>query len=183
MLGQQHNLSDVMWIVRNLAIDGLHYRVRFTPNGDGAAQVHISERLERAKENRPAGFPLIEQLLARGRRIGELAVAVAVRLLAVAGEKVRSPRTHVAGHVFHDDGDRVGLVVELEEKLLVGHLSHSAVAEQLVVAEERDGVFNVGRGELECHAESVRRFFPLEAQSVRRVQRARTACLPRSACS
>ena len=36
----------------------------------------------------------------------ELAVAVAVRLLAVAGQEVGPAGAHVARHVLHDDGDR-----------------------------------------------------------------------------
>jgi len=48
-----------------------------------------------------------------------LAVPIAIRLLAIAGEKVRPARTHVAHHVLHDEGNRVGFGVERLSQLIV----------------------------------------------------------------
>ena len=55
------------------------------------------ERLDRLHGDRPALVPPVENLLSRQRRRHlELAVAVAVGLLAVARQEVAKPRSQVA---------------------------------------------------------------------------------------
>ncbi len=41
VLGKQYNLANVMRIVGDLAINGLHHGVGFTANGHGAGEVCI----------------------------------------------------------------------------------------------------------------------------------------------
>jgi hypothetical protein len=47
MLGQKYNLPAMIRIVRNLAVDGLHDRVRLAPDQDRALDVRIRQRFER----------------------------------------------------------------------------------------------------------------------------------------
>ena len=112
MLRQQNDLADVMRIVGELAIDGLHHGVLFAANGDGAGQVGVGERLQRGEEAGPARFPHRQEFGARCGRLFEFAVAIAVGLLAVGGEEVGPARAHVAGHVLHDGRNGIAFVIE-----------------------------------------------------------------------
>jgi len=81
----------------------------------------VAQWLERIEEKLPAALPEFHQFSSSLRRLFEFSVAVAVRLFAVGRQKIFPARTHVAGHVFHDDGDAVGFFVERGEKSFVGH--------------------------------------------------------------
>ena len=116
MFCEQDDLADVVWVVRELAVDGLHHGVGFAANGDGAGEVGVGEGLERGEEASPAGLPRGEERGAGGGRLFEFAVAIAVGFFAVSGEEVGPAGEHVAGHVFDDDGDRIGLVVEASRR-------------------------------------------------------------------
>ena len=100
----------------------------------------------------PAVLPYFHEGGAGCGGIDEFAVAIAVGLFAVGGEEVGPAGAHVAGHVFHDDRDGVGFFIDGDEELLVCDLLHGAFGELLVVAKHREGVFEVRRGELRCHA-------------------------------
>src|SRR5262249_35255797 len=79
----------------------------------------------------------------------------AIGLLPVGRQKVSPARSHVAGHMLHDDGDRVGFRIKDGEQMFVAHLCHGALAQHLVIAKDGERVFNVGRGELVCHDPSL----------------------------
>lgn len=100
----------------------------------------------------PAVLPYFHESGAGCGGIYEFAVAIAVRLFAVGGEEVGPAGAHVAGQVLHDDRDGVGFFVDGDEELLVGELLHGAFGELLVVPEYHEGVLEVRRGELRCHA-------------------------------
>src|SRR5580692_3612176 len=53
--------------------------------------------------------------------------------------------------MLDDDRDRIHLRIERRHKLFVGHLSHGALGEILVVAEQRKRVLKIGSSELQCH--------------------------------
>src|ERR1039458_8537623 len=143
VFGKQHDLSHVARVVRDLAADGLHHGVGFAADRDAAAEVCVRQRLERAEHAIPARLPKRHQHLAGGRRLLELGVAMAVRLLSIGGQEVRPARAHVAGHVLNNDGNRICFGVERGEKLLVGDLRHSAFGELLVLAEQGQRFFQV----------------------------------------
>src|SRR5260370_18968271 len=44
VLGQEHDLSTVVSVVGDLAINGLHYRMRLAANGDGSLEVCVGKR-------------------------------------------------------------------------------------------------------------------------------------------
>src|SRR5271165_301415 len=105
-------------------------------DGDFAREIFRAEPLHRIKHQLPVALPALHDFFAR--RVGgndELLVAVAVGLLAIAGEEVSEARTHVAHHVFHQDRDTVGLRVEHGEKLFVAELFHGGVGLQLDAAQ------------------------------------------------
>src|SRR6516225_4467250 len=85
------------------------------------------------------------------RRIGKLAVAVAKRFFTVACKEVGPARQHVAGHVFHNHGDRVGLRIEHRVQLLFGNLGEGAIRQPLVIAKQRQRVLKIRGRELEWH--------------------------------
>src|ERR1039458_7132161 len=143
VFGKQHDLSHVARVVRDLAADGLHHGVGFAADRDAAAEVRVRQRPERAEHAIPAGLPKLHESLAGGRRLLELGVAMAVRLLSIGGQEVRPARAHVAGHVLDNDGNRICFGVERGEKLLVGDLRHSGVGELLVLAQQGQRFFQV----------------------------------------
>jgi hypothetical protein len=151
MLGEKHNLPDVMGIVSYLAIDGLHHGVRLGADGDGAGQILIREGIECIEANLPAGFPESNQTRACLGRSIKFGIAVAIRFFAVRGEKIGPAGTHVAGHVLDDDGDGIGFGVQGGEEMGVGALFDGAIAKPFVITEEIAGVFGVGGCELVCH--------------------------------
>ena len=91
----------------------------------------------------PTRLPQSHERFARGGRVLELGVAMAVGLLAIGGQEVRPARAHVAGHMLYYDGNRIGFRVEGNEKLLVGNLRHSAFGELLVLAKQGERIFQV----------------------------------------
>src|SRR5579872_7171037 len=124
-------------------------------NRDLSRQIGIGQWLNRAEDAIPAVLPLRQEGLACGRRIDELSVPIARRLLAVGRQKIDPPRAHVAHHVLHNDRDRIGLVIERLEELLVRDLLHRPFPQLLVVAEDRNRILDVRRSELKRHAQSV----------------------------
>ena len=151
MLGQKHDLTHVIGVVRHLPVDGLRYGMRLRANRDLAFEISIGELRERVEEILPAALPQRHQLRARLGRVVEFCVAMTVRLLAVGGEKVRPARAQVAGQMLHQDGDGVGLRVEGHKEAGVRTLSDGLVTQLFVVAEEVSRIFHVGGGELVRH--------------------------------
>src|SRR5262245_4410513 len=47
VLAKEDDLADVVRVVRDLAVDGLHHGVRFAADGDLALEVRVRERRER----------------------------------------------------------------------------------------------------------------------------------------
>src|SRR5215831_10896300 len=83
MLRQQDDLPDVVRIMRDLAVDRLHHRVRLASNRDCAVHIRFRQRLERAKHSVPSVFPQCQQGLSRLRRRFEFGIAIAIRLFTV----------------------------------------------------------------------------------------------------
>src|SRR5207247_6377075 len=54
--------------------------------------------------------------------------------------------------MFHDDGNRIRLLVQRREQRLVRRLRHRPFGQFLVVAEKFDRIFQVRRREFMCHA-------------------------------
>lgn len=119
VFSEQHDLADVLGIVSDLAQDGLHDGVRIAANGDGARHIFFGEGTEFAEHDGPAIFPILHEGFAGGKRVFKFRIAVPPGLLAIFGEEIGKPRTHVAGHVLHDDRDRVGVVVDDAEEIVV----------------------------------------------------------------
>ena len=67
----------------------LHDRDRLGSNVDGLREIGVGEIGQRGEQHGPAALPLFEQLGATDGPLDEFLVAVAPRLLAVGGEKVR----------------------------------------------------------------------------------------------
>jgi len=73
----------------------------------------------------------------------KLHVAIAVRLLTVGDKKVSPAREHVAGHVFHDDGNTVPLLVESYKNFFIFQLRDGFVGELLVGPKRRQRIIKV----------------------------------------
>ena len=101
----------------------------------GRSRSSSREPVERREQRRPAGVPRRQQRGAIARRRLELGVALAPRLLAVAGEEIGPPRLHVAGEVAHQHRDAVGLGIEPRVELRVVELGDGAVGQRLDLAE------------------------------------------------
>ena len=57
MFRQQYNLPGMIRVMPDLAIDRLHYRMRFAADGNCASQVHVCKRFERTENASPTLLP------------------------------------------------------------------------------------------------------------------------------
>ena len=73
----------------------------------------------------------------------ELAVAMAIGLLAVAREEVGPSRAHVAGDVLDDERDAVRVGVEQREELRIVDLRHRLVGLRLQLAQLKQAIVEV----------------------------------------
>src|SRR5205823_12139351 len=86
MFCQQDDLTDVLGVVRHLPADRLENRVFLASYRDPLFEVGRGERLNCREDQTPSLIPPLQDLLWRGGGIeNELAVAIAVWFLAVAG--------------------------------------------------------------------------------------------------
>src|SRR5262249_15359833 len=108
MLGEKHDLADVISVMHELAIDRLHYGVLFAADIHLLLQIIDLQRVERVKHALPATFPKSAYVVFR--RFGDdnkFIVAVAIRFLTVSGEEIGPARDRITGYVLHDHGDAV----------------------------------------------------------------------------
>src|SRR5437899_6111677 len=96
MFCEKNDLAYVVGIVRYLAVDRLHHRMFFRADQNSFREVGVGKRFERGKHAVPSCVPLLHQLGARCRGSFELGVAVAIRLFAVARQKIGPTRPHVS---------------------------------------------------------------------------------------
>src|SRR5262249_28025378 len=122
MLCKKNNLPAVVGIVNDRAVDRLHDRVGLSPDGNGTREIRFGETLKSGQQAVPTLLPARHQLCARRRNIFEFAIAVAIRLLAVGGQKVGPSRPKITGNMLNDHRKGVRLVVESDEDLVVGYL-------------------------------------------------------------
>jgi len=146
VLGQKNNLPAVIAVMRHLPVDGLHHRMRLTANRHCPRQVGLSQRLQRAKHAVPTSLPRFHQRIPRRERIIEFKVPTPVRLLPIAGQKIREPGPHVASHMFHNHRDRIRFLVEEGHQLFISQLRHGPLRKALVVAEQAERIAQVRSG-------------------------------------
>src|SRR5690242_6838009 len=104
MLRQKHNLPHMRRVVRDLAVDGLEYGVRFSPDGYCAHYIFGLKSVDRPQDDCPAFFPPLHDLGACGRRSQfKLRVSETIRLLAIAGEKVGKARAHIPREMLNQN--------------------------------------------------------------------------------
>ena len=99
MLGEKQNLADVMGIMRDLAVDGLHHGVRLGANRHRSREVGLRERFERIEDIFPAAFPLFDQFGACGGRSFKLRVAVAIWFLAIGSKEIEPANAYCPTNV------------------------------------------------------------------------------------
>jgi hypothetical protein len=132
VLREEDDLTDVVGVVGDLTIERLDHGMALSPDVHVAQQVVVLQRIERGEEDRPAAFPVGHDRCAIGWHVDlELAVAIAIGLLAIGREEIGEARPQVAGLVLHDDRDAVGLVVDRRVKLIVAHLRERPFRELL----------------------------------------------------
>jgi hypothetical protein len=115
--------------------------VRLVADGDRPAEIRRPERRERREQDLPAGIPARHDGLARIRSAAfELAVAIAIGLLAVGRQKIGPSRAHIARHVLDDEGDAVGVGIQQREELWVFDLRHRLVGLRLQLSQLEDAI-------------------------------------------
>ena len=62
MFGEIDDLSDVVGVVRHLAVDGLHDGMRLGADISGAGEIGVGQRGQRVKRKLPARFPECKKL-------------------------------------------------------------------------------------------------------------------------
>ena len=81
MLRQKNDLSAVVGVVCELAIDALHHGMRLAADGDGAREIAVAERLKRGEHACPSLFRTAQQRFPRGWRVFEFRIAIAPGLV------------------------------------------------------------------------------------------------------
>src|SRR5579863_2524918 len=133
MFREEHNLSHVVRVMRHLPCNRLHRRMRRRPNRHNLRQIRIRQRRHRVEHVLPSALPHRHQFRARLRRVFELGVAVPVRLLPVAGQKIRPSRPHVPRHMLDDNGNRVRFLVQRRKQPSLRTLFHRPLRQLFVV--------------------------------------------------
>jgi len=119
MLGEEHDLADVIGSVCREAVDCLDDVKGLAANGDGPVEILGCEGLDRRESYRPALLPPPADVVPRYTvRHFKLGVAVPVGLLAVGRQEIAETRSQVAGQMFDDDRDAVR--VRIDERVEVG---------------------------------------------------------------
>ena len=131
----KNDLSHVVRIMRQLAVNGFHHGVAHVADVDRALQIGVGERLQRIEQAFPARIPLGHHFRAGGGIVFEFRVPVSGFLFAVGGEEIRPARQHVSPQVFDNHSDAVAFRVVLPEQLVVGKLREGLFAEVFVVEE------------------------------------------------
>src|SRR5207249_3314879 len=79
-------------------------------------------------------------------------VAMAIGLLAVAGEEIQKARAHVAGQVLDEDSDAVGLIIELQKKIVIAQLGEGAFGQALVSTQAAQSLLEISGANLVVHS-------------------------------
>ena len=120
MLGKKYDLTYVIGVVRERAIDSLQDRMFLTANGNDTGKVVRLQRLQRVEDVLPAALPHTHERLTAGVLAdSELLVAITVWLLSVSSKKVSPAGAHVASHVLDNDCNRVRLRINCLKQLSV----------------------------------------------------------------
>lgn len=136
MLRQQHHLVYVPCIVQQLPCDRLQHRV--LPPGDEylAREILRFEWSDGLKDAIPALFPPAHHLGASGAGLDlEFAIAVPVRFLPIAGQKIRPAGAHVAGHMLDEHGNAVGFRIDQTKYFFICNLRERFFGELLITSE------------------------------------------------
>src|SRR5437870_5022393 len=104
MLGKKYDLTYVIGVVRERAIDSLQDRMFLTANGNDTEEVIGLERLQRLEDVLPAALPDSHKRFTAGVLAdNELLVAITVWFFSVSGKKVSPAGAHVARHMLDND--------------------------------------------------------------------------------
>src|SRR5208337_1723364 len=118
--------------------------MRLAANADRAPEVVRVKRVDRLENQLPILFPRAEHFLALGVVVHDkFPVAIAVGLLAVAGQEIGEARAHVARQVLHDDCDTVGFRIGRRKELFIAELRDGAVCKALVTTQAAEDFVNI----------------------------------------
>ena len=118
------------------------------PNGHRPLHILLGKRFKCSEYTLPALFPDGEQRFTRSGRFGEFSVPMAVWLLSIAGQEVRPSRSHVAGHMLHNYGNRIHLAVQHRHQLFIRNLRHRSFGQVLVITEQCERILQIRSREL-----------------------------------
>src|ERR1041384_6030176 len=107
-------------------------------NCDFAFHLCVREWLNRFEDAIPALVPHFHEFSTSGWRFYKFRIAIAVRLLSVAGQEIRPARAHVASHVLSGNSDGIHFFIECLKQLSICNLLHGSLRQFLVIAKERE---------------------------------------------
>ena len=140
MLCEEHDLPDMVCVMRKLAVYRLDDRVRLAANIDRFRKILSGQRPDIIEQRLPASLPKIHQRFARVADSLKFQITVPRRLLAVRCQKIRPTRMKIPGDVLYDNSDRIRLGVDRSEKLFVGYLFNRTFRKLFITAEGFEGV-------------------------------------------
>src|SRR3954469_18086329 len=119
--------------MRDLAIDSLQNSVRLSPDSHLSHHIFRLKRIDGSEDIVPTLVPPCHNFPSCGGRPDfELAIAEAVGLLAVRGQKLSEAGAHVSCQMLHENSDRISFAIQGDEEIFIAKLVHCALAHALV---------------------------------------------------
>lgn len=130
-----NDLSNMVRVVRQLAVEGLHNAMALVADVDDGTDIIFVDGVESLKETGPAFVPFFQQGFPAWQVIVEFGLPLPPFFFAISGEEVRPAAEHIAPKVLDDGGNTVAFGIVLPKKLFVGQLLESLFAKRFVVFE------------------------------------------------
>src|SRR5204862_7891379 len=101
--------------------------MRLATNHHGSFQVLSLQAPNAGHEAGPASLPYLQELSPARQSVDEFIIPIPPRFLAVGRQKVGPTGIQISGHVLHNDGNGVRVLVESIVQLIVWNLFARAV--------------------------------------------------------
>ena len=140
-LSDVYDLSDMVGVVGQLAIDSIDGQQWFVAYVDGTQQVVCGQAAQGAQQAVPSLIPLFDQLVA-GRMFSlqaEFGLSVPVRFFSVFRQEIGPSADHIATEVPDNDGDAIGGFIGGVMEIFFLQLHKGAFSQHFVGGQAFDG--------------------------------------------
>lgn len=125
----EHDLPNMVRVMRQLPIDGLKDRMPLVADIDDGAPVFFVDLIQSMEKAGPAFVPFGYECFPCDSIILELGLPLPPFLLPVRGEEVRPTAQHIAPKVLDNGSNAVAFGIVLPKQLFVGELGKGLFAQ------------------------------------------------------